>query len=234
MRLVTGQRKRENSLLHIQIKMWKKHLYVALLLHSEFFVAKAIPNPLSCSTRAEEALKLCASLYLRTGTVVHKIHLLSPALTTAVIDTIALGFIYSGTTSQGRKKEKKKRRKKSTKPATPLAPQSNISFVCKWEVLFQQTGTQCTASPVLAESSPSPCSIPILLTYSQHEASGKCLMCCRWTSPAHAYCAWTAVRFGPPLGSEVRCMSWPSRNAELHCLKWSLSGGVGGYFYFAA
>lgn len=160
--------------------MRKKHLRVALLLHSDSFVAKAIPYPLSCSTRAEEALKLYASLYLRTGTVVRKIHLLSPALTTAVTDTVASGFIYRGTTSQERKKEreKEKKRKKSTKPATPLTPQSNISFVCKWEVLFQKTGTQCTASLALAESSPSLCSAPILFTYSQHEASGKCLMCC--------------------------------------------------------
>lgn len=67
--------------------------------------------------RGGKAWKLCAGLYLRIGTVIHKTHLLLTALTTAVTDTVASGFTYR-TTSQGKKKERKKINKTSN-PSRP-------------------------------------------------------------------------------------------------------------------
>lgn len=46
-----------------------------------------------------------------------------------------------------------KNEKKINKTSNLSLPQSSTTFVCRWEVLFQKTGTNCTAKLALAESS---------------------------------------------------------------------------------
>lgn len=124
------------------MKMWKKQLRAALLLHSDSFLPKAPPNPLSCCYKSRKSAKtLCWSILENWNSDTENS---LAALTTAVTNTVASGFIYRRTTSLGRKKKQRKKTQQNQQPFSPSKAISHLfvygKFCSKrWEQNAQQT-----------------------------------------------------------------------------------------------
>lgn len=165
--------------------------------------------------------KLNASLYFRTGTVIQKTHLL---LTNYCCYRYCCFRLHIQKDNIPGKKERKKN--KNQRNQQPLSPPQAISHLFVSGKFCSKDWNRMYSKPSACRkaSEPMQCSHSVDMQPAQGfwktlnmllvNGSFTCLLCL----------------FGPPPDSEVRCVAWPSKNIELHCLIWRCVG-VGHFFF---